>query len=431
MENHQIKAVSKVTQAKFMTVDTLEYMVSLIVGGAFLAHLTQTIGIPDSIGGVISSFVSLAGISQLLSMMIIRPGMKMKGYTTSLVIINQFLWALFYLIPLPILPFSSGTRIALFMILKLVANILLKMCYPTKFVWQTYYVEEHKIGIYNATKEMISLIFGMLFSLGIGVLSDRMEAAGRMDDSFILCSVFIAIISTAESILLISVKEPRVEGKQNEHHKLSEPFKATFGNSKFRKIICVIALYSFFTYFSTSFLGVYQTGSLGFSLTYCQIITFIGMSTWAALARYAGKLAQKLSWTRVVIIFMSIYAMAFFVNIFTVPSNGRIVFMVYSLLHYIAMAGIKLPLLAFEYVDTDNRTGAVSITQAFGGVCGFVGSLCGAWVLDKIEGNGNRIFGINAYPQQVLSVISFLGLTFTVIILYNITRKLKKESIKN
>ena len=53
---NQVKQISKGTQAKFITVDTLEYMVSLIVGGAFLAHLTKTIGIPDSISGIISAF---------------------------------------------------------------------------------------------------------------------------------------------------------------------------------------------------------------------------------------------------------------------------------------------------------------------------------------------------------------------------------------
>lgn len=423
----QIKSVSKVTQAKFITVDTLEYMVSLIVGGAFLAHLTQTIGIPDSISGIISSFVSLAGISQLLSMMIVRPGMRMKGFTTSLVIINQLLWAVFYLIPLPFFPLSSGSRIVLFMVLKLVANLLLKMCYPTKFVWQTYYVEEHKIGIYNATKEMVSLICGMLFSLGIGMLSDKMEAAGRMDDSFILCAIFIAIISFIEGILLISTREPGCSGAAKEHHKISEPFKATFGNRKFRKIIYIIAAYSFFIYVSLSFYGVYQTGALGFSLTYAQIITFVGMFVWASLARFAGKLAQRTSWTRVVLIFMSIYALAFFVNIFTVPANGRVFFMLYSLLHYIAMAGVKLPLLAFEYVKPDNRTGAVAITQAVGGVCGFIGSLFGAWILEHIENAGNSFLGLSVYPQQILSAISFAGLVITVISLYSITKRLKKE----
>ena len=428
-ESTQIKAVSKTTQAKFITVDTLEYMVSLIVGGAFLAHLTKSIGISDSLSGIISSFVSLAGISQLLSMMIVRPGMKMKGFTTSLVIINQLLWAVLYLIPLTS-ALSAQARILLFVILKLVANLLLKMCYPTKFVWQTYYVEEHKISIYNATKEMVSLICGMLFSLGIGMLSDKLEAAGRMDDSFIICALFITAISIAEGVLLISTKEPGGDGATKEHHKISEPFKATFGDKKFRKIIYIVALYSFFIYVSLSFYGVYQKGELGFSLTYSNVITTVGMTVWALLARSAGKLAQRISWTRVVLIFMSIYALAFFVNIFTVPENGKVMFMIYSLLHYVAMAGIKLPLLAFEYVNPDNRTGAVAITQAVGGICGFIGTLIGGSLLDHIQGSGNHIFGMNVYAQQVLSAISFLGLALTITLLYFITRSLKKSSKK-
>ncbi len=425
--SNQVKQISKGTQAKFITVDTLEYMVSLIVGGTFLAHLTKTIGIPDSISGIISAFVSLAGFSQLLSMMIVRPGMRMKGFTTSLVIINQFMWVLLYLIPLPFLPFTSGQKVMLFMVIKLVANILLKMCYPTKFVWETYYVEEHKIGIYNATKEMVSLICGMIFSLGIGILSDKMEAAGRMDDSFLLCAVFIAVMSAAEGVLLISVKEPTAEGAVGEKPKISEPFKATFGSKNFRSIIIALVLYNFFSYMSTSFYGVYQRGELGFSMSYSQILTFAGMTVWAILARWAGRLAQRITWTRVVIIFMSICALSFGVNIFTVPTNGKIFFALYVILHHISSAGVKLPLLSFEYIDHANRTGAVAVTQALGGIFGFIGSLVGAAILDKIQANGNEIFGMKVYAQQVLSAITFVGMVLTVLYLWYVTNRIKKE----
>ena len=425
--SNQVKQVSMKTQAKFITIDTLEYMISLIVGGTFLAHLTKTIGISDSISGIISAFVSLAGISQLLSMMIVRPGMRMKGFTTSLCIINQFMWVLLYLIPLPFLPLTSGQKVILFMVIKLVANLLLKMCYPTKYVWETFYVEEHKIGIYNATKEMVSLICGMLFSLGIGILSDKMEAAGRMDDSFLLCAIFIAVISAAEGALLISVKEPHNDNAVQEKHKLSEPFKATFGDRKFRKIIIATVLYNFFAYISLSFYGVYQRGELGFSLTYSQILTFAGMTIWAILARWAGRLAQKTNWTKIVIIFMAIAAASYGVNMFTVPSNGKILFLLYTLLHYISSAGVKFPLLSFEYVDADNRTGAVAVTQALGGVFGFIGSLVGAEILDNIQKNGNKFFGFEIYAQQVLSGITFVGIMFTVLYLWYVTNKFKKE----
>ncbi|MBR3966100.1 MAG: hypothetical protein IKJ91_03395 [Clostridia bacterium] len=428
---NQVKQISKGTQAKFITVDTLEYMVSLIVGGAFLAHLTKTIGIPDSISGIISAFISLAGVSQLLTMMIVRPGKRMKGFTTALVIINQFMWALLYLIPLPFLPLTSGQKIMLFMALKLIANVLLKMCYPTKFVWQTYYVEEHKIGIYNATKEMVSLICGMVFSLGIGILSDRMEAAGRMDDSFLLCAAFIAIFSTVEGILLISVKEPRGEdGEDGEKHSISEPFRATFGSKNFRRIITAMILYHFFVQISLSFYGVYQRGELGFSMTYSQILTFAGMTAWAILARWTGRLAQRITWTKVVIIFMIICAISYGVNIFTVPSNGKVFFAIYILLHHVSSAGVRLPLLSFEYIDTANRTGAVAVTQALGGVAGFIGSLVGAAILDRIQANGNTLFGIKLYAQQVLSGITFVGMMLTVLYLWYVTKKIKKEEGK-
>lgn len=46
---------------------TFEYFITILVGDAFLAKLLMTIGIQDSLIGIISSFVSLAFLFQLFS----------------------------------------------------------------------------------------------------------------------------------------------------------------------------------------------------------------------------------------------------------------------------------------------------------------------------------------------------------------------------
>ena len=46
---------------------TLEYLVSILVAGSFLATLTKQLGIRDELTGIISSFISLGCAFQLLS----------------------------------------------------------------------------------------------------------------------------------------------------------------------------------------------------------------------------------------------------------------------------------------------------------------------------------------------------------------------------
>ena len=71
-----------------------------------------------------------------------------------------------------------------------------------------------------------------------------------------------------------------------------------------------------------------------------------------------------------------------------------------------------------------------SIIQALGGVAGFIGSLVGAAILDRIQANGNTLFGIKLYAQQVLSGITFVGMMLTVLYLWYVTKKIKKEEGK-
>lgn len=185
-ENQNPKAVSISAQAKFITVDTLEYFIALMSENAFLAYLMKNIGIPDRLGGIITSFVSLACTAQILSMIFVRPGMRLKGFTVTLMTFNQLLFALIYMIPSVKMP--SGVKIAVFSASVLLANILVKMIYPTKFVWETYYAEESKISIYNATKETVSLISGMVFSLCVSTLADRLGARGEIGKGFSICA---------------------------------------------------------------------------------------------------------------------------------------------------------------------------------------------------------------------------------------------------
>lgn len=400
-------------QAKFITVDTLEYFVALISENAFLAYLMKSIGISDKLGGIISSFVSLACVAQILSMLFVRPGMRLKGFTVTLMTLNQLLFAFIYIIPS--LKFSSSVKTVLFGVSMLAASILVKMIYPTKFVWQTYYVEESKISVYNATKETISLIAGMAFSFFVAALADKLGSFGKMNKGFSICAAMICGIALTNTLLLLSVKEPKPQKNSSKPASPVAPIKATLGDKTFRKIIVTVSLYYAFRYFSSSFFGVYQTGALGFSLIYSQICATLGMLCWAFCARPVGKLAARKGQSMCFCVFMGIYALSFVFMTFANPQNGKIMFPIYNILYNISLAGIKIPLLAFEYISPEYRNAAISVTHAIGGVVGFISAAIGGTVLRAVEKNGNTVFGMTVYPQQLLSAISFVGIVFTAL----------------
>ena len=70
-----------------------EYFISLLVTDAFLAKLLAYIGISDSLIGIISSFISMAFVIQLMSIFL----MRLKVSTKKLVMIFDTLSIFFFM----------------------------------------------------------------------------------------------------------------------------------------------------------------------------------------------------------------------------------------------------------------------------------------------------------------------------------------------
>ena len=58
-----------------------------------------------------------------------------------------------------------------------------------------------------------------------------------------------------------------------------------------------------------------------------------------------------------------------------------------------------------------------------GGLCGFLMSLISGEILAAIQANGNMLFGIPVYGQQVLAVISTAGIVTCILILHFVVEK--------
>ena len=95
----------------------LEYLIAILVSGTYLATLTAELGISDSLTGIISSIISLGCLFQLLSFFL-RKG-SVKKLVLGLSIVNQLLFMLLYIIPLP--AGGGSLRIAAFVVMIVLA----------------------------------------------------------------------------------------------------------------------------------------------------------------------------------------------------------------------------------------------------------------------------------------------------------------------
>ena len=121
---------------------------------------------------------------------------------------------------------------------------------------------------------------------------------------------------------------------------------------------------------------------------------------------------------------MILCAAAFAVNVCTTPQT-RLLVILYSLLYNISMAGSNQNMLSitYSYVDTKYFVQASAIKNSIGGIFGFGASLLASRLLTLIQNNGNTLFGVHVYGQQVLSAISLCCVIIAILFTHFVIRK--------
>lgn len=395
----------------------LEYFVSILVAGSFLATLTRELGFSDSLTGILSSVISLGCLFQLLSLAVRRA--RVKKLVLFLSVANQILFMLLYVIPLT--NFQKTTKIILFVLFIFTAYLIYNFAHPKKINWLMSLVEDGHRGAFTANKEIISLVSGMAFSFVMGALIDHFSEIGKTKTAFALTAVVIFALMVLHSLTMIfaAEKEMPETGKKN--------FKATIKdlaeNKNVLKVAVVFVLYYVSTYISTPFYGTYQIGELGLNLKFVSAIVMCGSVSRVAVSKFWGRYADKKTFALMIEKCFIFLAVSQVCVIFAVPATGKVMFILYYVLHGIALGGINSALinLIFDYVPLEKRADSLAVTQALAGVTGFVTTLLISPLVAHIQNNGNTVIGMPIYAQQLVTFFAFL---FSVAAIIFIRKKL-------
>lgn len=398
----------------------LEYFISIAVGGVYLAKITEYIGISDAVTGIITAFVSLGCGFQIIALFLAhkRP---VKGWVTGGHIISQLLFALMYFVPL--LSASTQVKTALLIITLFLAQIIHNVINSPKINWYMSIVDDNKRGNFTANKEIVSLIGGMIFSYALGAIMDNLATK----TAFVVGGVILFALLGLHTLTLVFSKEKASEQIQLD---VKKSIKELIKNKTLLKIIFVFVLWNIANYATISFSGVYQTRTLGFTTTFASLVAIVASVARVIFSKPLGKFADKNSFCKMLYICFTIEAIAFAINIFTVPSNGKVLFTIYSIIHAIGQAGINSAIinLAYDYVSDEQKTGAVALVNAFSGFAGFLTTLVISPLVDHIQRNGNKLFGISIYAQQLLSMLSLIGTILILIYLILVISKIPSKS---
>ena len=188
-------------------------------------------------------------------------------------------------------------------------------------------------------------------------------------------------------------------------------------------------LWNIVNYVAIPFYGSYQIKELGFTMKYVSILSIIYAITRTLFSRPLGKYADKYSFTKMLNICFAVMLIAYSINIFTVPENGKILYTIYYVLYAIGMAGINSSTinLIYDYVSEENRVGALAICGSLSGFAGFFITLLVSPLVEYIQNNNNIFLGINVYAQQVVSFFAVIILVSLIIYLNVIVKKIEKN----
>ena len=119
---------------------------------------------------------------------------------------------------------------------------------------------------------------------------------------------------------------------------------------------------------------------------------------------------------------MMLAAASFVFCVITVPAT-RYLTIIQIMLYHMAGAGVGQNMLniTYNFVDSKYFVQASAIKYSISGLCGFGASMLGSFILGAVQANGNTLFGVTIYGQQLLSAISLVivlvGIVFVKLVM--------------
>lgn len=285
-------------------------------------------------------------------------------------------------------------------------------------------VNDSQRGVFTSRKEIVSLISGMFFSFVMGTMIDHFSHKGKIETAFIICGATIFALMLLHTLtMLFSLEIPQEVDTYEHKNPICEMFH-TLRDKNVLKITVLFVIWHIATSSTTPFYGTYLIKELGFSLQFVSILSIIYSIVRASVSTFWGKYADTTSFASMVCVCLGIAGAGFTVNIFTVPANGRLFYLLYYILYAIAMGGINSALtnLVFDMVKPQMRSNALALTHSASGAVGFITTLVVSLLVDNIQTNNNSFFGMNLYAQQVTSAIAavftMISVLYVIIVIH-------------
>lgn len=392
----------------------------------FLTKLLLDIGLDDPTIAIIQSLISVAFLFQLAAVFVVQRITNVKRVAATVHLVAQLLFTSLYLVPF--LPFEVAHKKVIVITCMLLGYFGNYLVTSVIFRWGNSYVDPAKRARFAGTKEMISLLTGVIVTFAMSRVIDRFEAMGNLRMGFILTAGIMTVICGLDFLCLMLMKNRISEPlKKQDVVPFWQLTKQLFCNRGFLSVVIAYSLLQIPNYLLLGSMGTYKQSELALSVGAVQLINIVGQMGRFAMTRPIALFTDKHTYADGITLGLLLSIAAYAINIFTTPALWWLV-IVYTLIYNFALAGLGQNSLniIYSYVDEKYFVQASAIKNSIGGVIGFFAALLGSRILDAVQTNGNTVLGLPVYGQQILSALSLL---LAIIALVYVRTVLKKQKI--
>ena len=403
---------------------TFEYLISLIITGAFFSKLAKHIGMSDSLTGIILSISSLAFMFQILSIPLVGKLKSLKKITLIFNSLAQFIHVSVFLTPF--FDVSQKTKEILIIIGIVLSYFSIYLVSGMLFKWGNSFVEPHKRGVFSAIKEMISLGCGAVYSLVVGFVFDAFESAGQIEKGFMLILIIGFSISIINLICLLLIKKDEPQNNKATNPKTKDIVENTIKNKNFRHVLILQLLWDVGRCATVGFLATYRTNDLLISVGIIEIMNVLGQIARLLVSQPFGKYSDRKSFAKGMKLGLGIAAAGYAIVVFTMPQTWFLI-AIHGILNSIAFAGINANSfnVTYSYVKEEYIVQAMAIKNSIGGIAGFIAALLAGKFLAFYQQNSLFLFGIKIYGQQILALFSAIVIGLAAFYIHKVIEKQK------
>lgn len=423
----------KKSRIYYTAADSAAQTIAQLAGGTFLATLMSHSGISDANIGIITSLISFAALSQLFLINFFKKIKKYK-FLVTITALQRILFAVLYFVPLFMI--NDTLKSFLIAILYFVGQIFVQIGTPASQDWIASLVPSRLRGKYFSIKDSVAVFVVSSLMLISGMILDYLKK-GDILTGFIIIGVLIFILTLVNVTGLSLMKEPKFsyvneEGKEM-HGRLAKrakdqkvveksqsvlsEIKEAIDDRKFRKAFAVQSLYTLAFYICTPFNSSYMINDLKLPYTFIMLVSFIFNLYRIYITPKLGRLADKHGMGKILRFALLALGMNFLSIAFMMPFNAYLMLILSTFFGSTAWAfvGIGLFGIQLDFYRSDKRMIWLTLTSSVSGLFGFLVSIIGGSILNRLQQMDIHLFGQKIYAQQILNLIGFFILVIAAV----------------